>query len=350
MAFVATLLLVFQVAALRIGWDRFRTVLALTFVFAGLSLLRHKVRFKWLLVSGLGVLAVLSREYVGLILLVGVFGFALLERREKLVSFAALVPLLLILVGMVSSWLWQSWVAGVGYAVGNYAWVVQDVLSIFVVCYLALTPFVLRGFMRDSLLDPVFGLLLFGSLSVVVVPWLGVPGYQRWLMLLVFPLSVYAVFGLERFRLFEKRHFTKLAVVLMVFMVVGVGYSTGMFSYVGRLPNSYVAVDLVQSSIAWNHVDDVKDVLRWLDENALCNSSVLAEERFYGWTVIYMRRASTDVYVVPYGANSPPWTALEIALDNGVRCVYLIWYTGSNLDNFRVMYSRNGVSAFQYEK
>jgi len=295
-------------------------------------------------------LAVLSREYVGVMLLVGFFGFALLERREKLVSFAALIPSLLVLVGMVSSWLWESWVVEVDYALRSYVWVVQDVLSIFVVCYLALTPFMLKGFKRDSLLDPVFGLLLFGSLSVVMIPWVAVPGYQRWLMLLVFPLSVYAVLGLECFRLFEKRHFKKLVAVLMVFMVVGVGYSTGVFSYVGRLPNSYVAVDLVQSSIAWDHVHDVKDVVRWLDENALCNSSVLAEERFYGWAVIYLRRASSDVEVVPYGANSPPWTALEKALDKGFRCVYLIWYTGSNLDNFRVMYSRNGVSVFQYEK
>jgi hypothetical protein len=348
MAFVAALLLVFQVAALRIGWDRFRTVLALVFVFAGLSLSGSKFRFKWLLVSGLGVLAVLSREYVGVMLLVGFFGFALLERRETLVSFGALVPPLLVFVGMVSPWLWQSWVAEVGYAMGNYAWVVQDVLSIFVVCYLALTLFVLKGFRRDSLLDPVFGLLLCGSLSVVVVPWVAVPGYQRWLMLLVFPLSVYAVLGLERFRLLEKSHFKKLGAVLMVFMVVGVGYSTGVFSYVGRLPNSYVAVDLVQSSIGWGQVEDVKTVLRWLDENAVSGSGVLVEECFYGWTSLYLERANVDVWVLPYGAARSPTSALSEALWAGYSSIYLVWFAERSVSGFEVVYSWDAVSVFQY--
>jgi len=249
---------------------------------------------------------------------------------------------------MVSPWLWQSWVVGVDYALGNYGWVVQDVLSIVAVCYLALTPFVLKGFRRDRLLDPVFGWLLCGSLSVVVVPWVAVPGYQRWLMLLVFPMSVHAASGLERFRLLETRHFKKLVVVLMVFVVVGVGYSTGVFSYVGRLPNSYVAVDLVQSSIAWDHVDDIKDVFRWLDENAETGSSILVEERFYGWTLIYLNRANRDISVVPYSANSPPWETLQEVLNKGFNSIYLIWYSDSDIENFEIIHSQSDLSVFQY--
>jgi len=348
MAFVASLLLVCQVAALRIAWDRFRNVLGLIFVFAALTVLRGNYRFKWPLVASLAVLAVLSREYVGLILIVGVFGYALLEGRSRSGSFAALVPALFIFVGMVYPWLGRSWIGGFDYSFGSYIWVVQDVLSIFAVCYLALVPFVLKGFRRDSLLDPLLGLLLFGSFSVAVVPWLAVPGYQRWLMLLVFPFSVYAVLGFEHFRLLDKGFSRKLAAILLVFIVIGGGYSTGVFSYVGKAPNSYVAVDLTQSSIVWSQIDDVVDVLRWLDENALSNSSVLAEERFYGWTLIYLDRASSDVEVVPYGAGSPPWAALEKALNNGFRCVYLIWYTDSTLDDFQMVYSRNSVSVFEY--
>ena len=347
-AFVATLLLVFQVAALRESWDRFRNVLGLVFLFATLTALRGNHRYRWPLVAVFAALTALSRDYIALVLFVAVLGFAVLERKDVVVSLVALAPALAIFSIMnFPRQLWWSYISDGQYALSTYLWAVQDVLSIFLVCFLPLLPFVVKGFTRDKLLDPVLGWLLLGSFSVVVSPWLAVPGYQRWLMLLVFPFSVYAVNGFERFQLFDKGSFRKLAAVLLIFMVIGVGYSSGAFSYV-VVPNSWVPTNLVQSSIAWNQIDDVKGVLRWLDENAMFNSSVLSEERFYGWTLIYLKRANNDVEVIGYGANSSPTPALEKALGDGFSWVYLIWYTDSSLKDFEIVHSQNGVSIFQY--
>jgi hypothetical protein len=167
-------------------------------------------------------------------------------------------------------------------------------------------------------------------------------------MLLVFPFSIYAVRGFERFKLFIGRRIWALVAILLSFMIVGAGYSSGVFSYVGLMTNSYVAVNLVQSSISWDKIDDVKAVLRWLDENAVFNSSILAEESFYGWTLIYFRRANEDVKVIPYAAGSPPTPALEVALHEGFSRIYLIWYTPDSISDFEVVHSQNGVSVFQY--
>lgn len=350
-AFVSSLLLIFQVATLRMSWDRFRNVLGLIFVFAALSVLRSGYRLKWSLVASLAVLTVLSREYIALILFIAVLGFAFLEKKERFVSFVVLIPALTIFAAIIyPTRLWWNYISEGQYALGSYLWIVQDVLSIFVVCYLPLLPFVLKGFRRDRLFDPILGFLLLSSFSVVLSPWFAVPGYQRWLMLLVYPFSVYAGLGFERFHFFEKGSFKKLVAVLLIFIVIGMGYSTGAFSYVGMLPNSYVAVNLVQSSIPWNQVDDVKGVLMWLDENAVFNSSVLAEERFYGWTMIYLKRANDDVKVISYGANSLPQQALERALADGYRWIYLIWYTDLIMEDFRMIHSLNSVSIFQYER
>jgi hypothetical protein len=106
---------------------------------------------------------------------------------------------------------------------------------------------------------------------------------------------------------------------------------------------------LVQSSIAWDQIDDVKGVLRWLDENAVADSVVLAEERFYGWTLIYLKRANNDVEVLPYGAGSSPKLALEKALGDGFNWIYLIWYTDSYVKDFKAVYSQNSISIFQYD-
>jgi len=350
-AFVGALLLIFQVAALRESWDRFRNVLALIFLFATLTVLRSNHRHKWYAVGILAVLTALSRDYIALVLFATVVGFAVLEKKGYAMSLLALAPAIVTLTFMMyPSTFWWNYAAGGAptFYSETYLGVVVDILLIFSVCFLPILFFVVKGFRRDRLLDPMLALLLVGSFSAVVIPWFAVPGYQRWLILLVFPFTVYAVQGFERFRLFDQRRVRMLTAVVLSFMVLGVGYSTGAFSYV-VLPSSWVPGSLVQSSIAWNQIDDVKAVLLWLNANAEADSSILAEERFYGWTLIYLPRADDDISVVPYGAGAAPTQALEKALGNGSSWIYLIWYSNSSVLNFRAVYSQNSISLFQYD-
>ena len=352
MALVGALIFVFQVAALRESWDRFRNVLGLVFVFAALWALKDNSKHKWWLLGLFAMLAALSREYIVFFLFVAVLGFAFLERKDRLKTLVALVPGFVVfsIMGAIiisSPELWGMYTPNLQNTWDAYLWIVQDAFSILVICFLPILPFVAKGFAKDRLLNPIVGLLSVGSLSVVVSPWLAFPGYQRWMMLLVFPLSIYAVRGFDRFGLFDDGNKWKLASILLAFLVVGVGYSSGVFSYV-VLPNSWVPTNLVQSSIPWNQVDDVMNVLGWLNENAALNSCVLTEERFYGWTLIYVARANSDVRVIPYGASSSCMPALEKALHDGFNQVYLIWLTDQQLPSFRAVHSRKTVSVFEY--
>jgi hypothetical protein len=262
---------------------------------------------------------------------------------------------------------------------GNYLDTIQNVFSIFADCYLLLLPFVVKGFMRDRLLDSMVGFLLLGSFSVIVSPWFSVLGYQRWEILFVFPFCVYAAKGFERFHLFSKRRIKTLTAVVLIFLVIGVSYSTGIFSTVvlnniqvpnnNKVPsnnnqfpnnliqfsiriftNDWVPGSLVDSSIGWNQINNVEEALKWLDGNAMANSSVLTEESFYGWTLIYLKRANTDVKVIVYAAGSPPTSALKEALNGRFSRIYLIWYTNSslNLKDFEVAYAYNTITIFQY--
>lgn len=86
----------------------------------------------------------------------------------------------------------------------------------------------------------------------------------------------------------------------------------------------------------------------WLDENAVQNSSILTEEKFFGWTLLYLERANDDINAIVYSANSQPTMALEKALRDDFSCIYLIWHTNLALDNFQKIYSQNGISIFQY--
>jgi len=351
MAFVATLLMIFQVAALRESWDRSRTVLALVFLFTALACLRDNRRSKWAFVTILAFLTALSREYISVVLLVTVLGFALLARREILLSIAAVIPALTLSAIMVSGGsLWWNYLGGGAptFYSETYSGVVLDVFLIFAVCFLPILYFVFKGFRRDRLLDPVLALLLLGSFGAVIFPWFAIPGYQRWLILLVYPFSIYAVFGFEHLQLFDVRKVKTLITILLIFMLLGVGYASGGFSYV-VLPSSWVPPSLVKSTVEWNQVDDVKQALGWLDGNAPARSALLTEERFYGWTMMYLEKANTDVKVVPYGGGAQPTSALEWALNDDFNWIYLIWYTDSSFDKFSLVYSQNSISVFRYE-
>lgn len=350
MAFVASLLLVLQVGALRESWDRFRTVLGLVFLFTALTALKIDHKWKWPLFSIAAVLTVFCREYVAATLFVTVLSFVLLEKKQIMMSVSALCPAVAAFAVTIHPRLFEmtlAFVSGTQSWYESNLWMFQDATVIFVVCYLALLPFVLKGWFRDKFIGPMVGLLLLSSFSVIN-PWIVVPGYQRWLMLLVFPFCIYAVKGFERFQLFSKHRTKILAAIMLYFLIIGLGYCTGTFSYIGRLTNSYVAVNLVQSSISWDQVENVKTLLVWLNENAAPNSLILTEERFYGWTLIYLERANEDVKIIPYAANCSPMLTFEATLREESHSIYLIWFTEQIVDSFEIIHSRNSVSVFQY--
>jgi len=347
-AFLAAMLLIFQPAALRESWDRFRTVLALTFLFMTLTASTSS-RFKWPKVVAFGILTVLSRDYVGVILIVAIAGRAILEKKDRLASVLALLPSLAILFALFNPvWLeWNMLSAENPFAVTGYAWVVLDVFSIFLFCFLPLLPFVVKGFWRNTLLDPIVGFLALASFWIIFLPWFSIPGYQRWLMLLVFPFCIYTAVGLQRLHLGKNKTRAVVAFVL-AFVVIGVGYATGTYSYIGIVSNSYVPTGLTQSSIAWSQVDDVKIALTWLVNNGRENGTLLVEERFYGWSLIFLEPLKHDVKIEVYGANRSFEPQLQNAIREGSGEIYLIWYSGTSPQNFLAVHSQGDICIFEY--
>ncbi len=92
----ASVLLVLQLAALRISWDRFRNLLSLIFLFGALTVLKNDSKYKWPLASGLAVLTVLSRDYVAIMLFAAWFGLILFKRSIR--SLVALLPAVFVFV------------------------------------------------------------------------------------------------------------------------------------------------------------------------------------------------------------------------------------------------------------
>lgn len=351
LAFAATLICVFSPVALRLSWDRFRNVLGLAFLFVTLTMLKSSHRFKWPIIALLAVITALTRDIIAIVMFATVIGHAFLRIKDRVTSLLALAPAFVIFTSMSlvyaiseGSFLW-SYLPDNQFGWGSYPELLGTVLLLFSVCYFPLLPLVIKGFWRNYLLDPMLAWLIIGSFSLIIIPWMAVPGFNRWQMMFVFPFSIYAVEGLRRLHLFSKDRRNALIAILMLFVTVGVGYSTGTFSY---MYVHYIPVSLVQSSVDFSQVDDVINCTEWLNGNVTSNSCILTEERFYGWTVIYLPRANEDVTIIAYAANSSYEPALGKALEHGFSHIYLTWYTDSSFEGFRRVHTENDISIFQY--
>ena len=378
MAFLAAFICILQPATLRISWDRFETITGLIPLFLTLSALRSDFRWKWPLTAILAVVTTLSRELIAAVLLAILMGYMILESRDRKKVLLVFASSFMIFMLMISPYFGfqliqknpstrvivvQFGQAGpipvlVNYLSSQSTWMgyaklLSTVFLLFIFTYLFLIFFVLKGVCRDKVLDPMVAWLLVGSFSLVIIPWMAVPGYERWQMMLVFPFSAYATIGLGRLRLLSVDKLKALTIIVLILTTVGIGYSTGVLSY----PTiTWVPANLVQSSIDISQIDDSIKCLEWLDGTAVSNSCLITEERFYGWASIHL---NDDIRLVLYPA---PGTisismlpdhdlldlALETAVEHGFTHIYLIWYTDSLPGDFKNVHTQNGISIFQY--
>jgi len=136
----------------------------------------------------------------------------------------------------------------------------------------------------------------------------------------------------------------------MIFMLLGTAYSLGQISYVVIAPNSYVPINMVRTSIEWNHVNDVKNSAKWLQENIHSSSILLTEERFYGWVLLNLENQNENISLIAYGANSSFSPVLNDILLDTSKQVYLIWYTDFPQLNFQYVYTHGAITVYRYDR
>lgn len=348
LAFFSTILFVFQVASLRLSWDRFRSVLGLFFMFSSLTALKSSSSYKWPLLIIFTFLTVFSREYIAFILISTIFIYTIFENKDK---FKLIVIFVSVFIGFYLIYFsrapWWTHLTN-SYTLNSYTLDLFDLMAILIICYLPLIPFVIKGFKNNNILVHIlFFVTFFCCISFVICPAFYLPGYQRWAVLLVFPLTIYAVKGFERFNLLSRFYLKKFSSIFSIFLLISFAYASGVPYAI--LPNSWVPTDMVKSSIPQNKIDDVLKSLIWLDENAVTNSLLIVEERFYGWTLIYSERINFDINLSYYFSVSGLNPILEKNLDAGYAAIYLMSDSNSEVQNFNSVYSQNTISVFGYD-
>jgi len=397
---IAAFFFAFQLASLRLSWDLHKNVLGmgiLLFTLPWINKLETKRGFSLFVL--LSVLVVFSHEYSSAVMFAVVLGamvamFLKGERRKLFRVFVAVLPALaLVLTGVSLRLLYVSFrvetnvidayqytpPGGLFFLTNyfssssgpipypTYMDLAAHFFSLFVVLYLVCLPLVFVGFFRERLLDGWSVLLLAGSFSSLVVPFAGLIWWDRWMVMLVYPFTFYAVNGIEKvvkseaevvrpsfswIRWMKVSKRTVYGILFLTFLLGSLLMTVRFREYgVFSIPTTsmYLPSTMLQNTMPLQDVKGTTEALNWL--NRIDNASgVLVHHVFLSWASLYLDEKNV---IVHFRTNID--AALDIALGYGFHSVYLIWWNEDigwcNLvvpKDFMAVFSSGRISVFEY--
>lgn len=374
---LAALFFSFQIAALAISWQYYRNMLGLGILLFTLPLIHKglKTRIELMLFTLLSILVVLSHELAPVILFAVVLGivarkFSTTEEKMNIVKIlVATLPafaVFLISAYLVTpvSMFTQKNVIVVHQSIGHYEGsfffftnylmvydtvqhyptyldLVSHVFSLFSVFFVVVLPFVLIGFFRDKVLDGWSILLLVGSFGALITPFFALNGWHRWMRMLVYPFTFYAVNGVERVLhstsesvtpAFQRLKWIKLSkktaklLLILSFSLGSLFLATPLFSGKAGLfgfptTTSYLPSSMLSNTVPVQDVDGVVNAMKWLNKEMSDASALLVHDAFLSWAELHLDSTHVKVYF-----KNDIEGAMNTALEKGFDTVYFVWW------------------------
>ena len=220
---------------------------------------------------------------------------------------------------------------------GSYWDLALNVSLLFGFLFLSYLFLVIKGFFRSDILDFWTGLLLVGALSCLVVPFAALTLWYRWMFMLVYPFTFYAINGVKRLtekiqegtknlhlssRLSNKRS----VMMVMVTFGLGIGYliTPGLMIFANTslpVPPSVPSYFSTSPTVPYEDVGSVTAAMCWLNNNTDDFSGVILQHFFLFFGQLYLGgdklifRVQNDVDL-----------AVHVALDRGVSRVYFVYW------------------------
>jgi hypothetical protein len=360
-----------QLASLRISWDLLRNTLGLGLLLFTLPLLlRVSSKRGFFLFALLSLLTVFSHEFAAVALLVVSFAlifWRLVKDRDlamyRLRVLAVSPALAVFLFGFYLRFFPVGYAAetnvisagdsfsgssgglfflvdylSVRTSVDFYAsyWALAfNVFLLFAVLYLPYLFLVFKGFFRSGVLNVWTGLLLFGAFGCLFYPSGALLYWHRWMFMLVYPFTFYAVNGLRessRQYLNGSMHFfprfPSWKVLAMVFLTVSLGVACLFTPLLMRYVNVSVsdvfftqAYFSVSPAVPYEDVDDVAEAMRWLDGNSDNSSCVVLHHAFFDWGRLYLDGSHVIVHF-EFDVDE----AVNAASERGFNHVFFVWW------------------------
>jgi len=356
-----------QLAALRISWDLLRNTLGMALLLFTLPFIgRISSKRDFALFALLSLLTVFAHEYAGVALLAIVLGVVVWRFARKrfggaegLTVLAVLPALVVFLTGMflrffpvnygATTTVFNTGEASVGrftffanYLATNdgvfyypsYADLLVDVTLLFGFLYLPYLFLVWKGYFKNSVLNVWTWLLLVGSFGCVFLPFFALDYWSRWMFMLVYPFTFYAVNGVSKLLRSSKGAKGKIGGFSrkVVFGALGVTVVLGSVyvatpllmntAQVGVFALPYVSAHFCSApAVPYQDADSVVQAVTWLDQNMADNSCAVVNHVFVYWEKMYLDESHVTVQF---------WNNVGLALEDAVDCgygsVYFVWW------------------------
>ncbi|MEM2103426.1 MAG: hypothetical protein QW717_00870 [Candidatus Bathyarchaeia archaeon] len=364
LSLLAGVFFAFQLASLRISWDLFRNTLGMAIMLFALPFIKTvNTKRGFTCLTVLSLLTVFAHEFTAACLLFTVAGFALMAMVEKkgLVNVGrlllAVLPALAVFALSVYLRLHplryevETNVAAAGDVVeanvggafflvdylsvktsvdlyGSYIELLWSVAALFCLLYLPIIYLVWKGFFKEPTLNFWTLLLTVGAFGCLVSPFCALLYWHRWMFMLVYPFTFYAVNGFQKclhgdgLRLPGR----KALGMVLASAFVGCAYlatpllmntvNVGVFSL--NPVNRYISF---APTVPYEDVENVKQAMVWLDMNMDGESCVLLQHALFSWGRLYL---GGEHFLVHFETDVD--LAVETAYRHGYSRIFFVWW------------------------
>jgi len=398
----------FQVAALGISWHFYRNMLGLGLLLFTLPWIAKKeLKLRSLVqFSVLSILVTLSHEYSAVLLFACVLGIVVSNfrsqprtLRQALRILASVSSVAVVFIGTVyfrayplavaepeaiSALHMRGHYSGPLFFATNYLEVLDtvqyyptyfdlfaSVTTLFLVLYGALLPVAIVGFFRNKVSDLWASIACIGAFGCLVTPFCALDYWNRWMFMLVFPLTYYAANGfvkilqsskavtlpIPRLGLLGISKRTAKGLVLMSVVSGFVFMTSPMFygvSGVFGIPTTvvYLPTTMLCNTVPLNDVDSVIEALQWVNTTMNHNSCFLAHDAFYHWAKFSLDKSLPIVLFKDSISR-----AVDLAVQRGYTCFWLLWWSTNigwydfDVPNcFTRVFRAGRISVFEYTR
>ena len=244
----------------------------------------------------------------------------------------------------------------------NYLFLLLSVLALFSLLYLPYFYLVWKGFFRNEILDVWTGLLLIGSFGCLVTPFFALDLWHRWMFMLVYPFTFYAVKGAEillsrisQGRTSLRKIRNKVSVMVSATILLGAIYLVTPFLMIHAgfgIYSLYPTSRYFSSApaVPYQDINGTISAMQWLKDNMHNDSCAVLQNAFATWSKLYLNNSQN---VIAYINDVD--LAVNLALQNKYQKIYFVcwnkeigWYGTYVPTNFNEVQSFDRISIFEY--
>jgi len=337
--------------SLRISWEMYRQMLGTIFLLLTLTA-RHASKPKAIpLTIVFSIFTVLSHEIAAVILLAILFmeGVRCILRRdlERLpLTLYSFLPVSIIFAYMLYDPRTRFIKLPLESLEGDWFMLARFITGFLIYCYAFLLPIAAYGALklRNGFVHYwAASTLAIGLLWPLLYPQASPPLWFRWIIFMVYPMSIYFTEGAHRVLASNKdapKPVKISAIILITFIILSAGYylvapPEKAFPYFSDYNpyKAYIESSMLQSTIPISDIDDVMASLDWIAENSGGGCVLILHEAFYPWSllrdgvkcrVVLVRERNLSKPIRETFADKLTEISEKFA-DNG-KTVYTIWW------------------------